>query len=233
MKIALIGYGKMGRAVEEAALQRGHAVCARLSSIQWDTSQLSDADLCIEFTQPEYVLENAEKAFFSKKPLVIGTTGWYDKIEQLSRLAREHDGTVLYSPNFSIGVNLFFELVKQAARSMERFREYGVVGSEYHHAQKKDAPSGTALELAGLVSQNMPRLKQFEFVPIRSGSFPGTHTLLFDSPADTITLSHEARNRSGFATGAVYAGEWLLGKKGLFTFADCMQTYPDSCLIKW
>ena len=218
MKIALIGYGKMGHAVEEAARQRGHEITARISSPQWEAEQLSNADLCIEFSHPEAVLENSKRVLQSKKPLVIGTTGWYDQIEQLHQLVKENEGAALYSPNFSIGINVFFEMVGHAAKILNRFSEYGVGGFECHHAQKKDAPSGTALEIAKIVNQNMPREELFALAAIRSGFFPGTHTLLFDSPSDTITLSHEARNRTGFALGAVYAAEWLLEKKGLTLF---------------
>lgn len=223
MKIALIGYGKMGQMVEKAALSRGHSIVARMNSDQWDLDALQQADLCMEFTHPESVLNNIRRVAELKKELIIGTTGWHDKIEQVQSIVRENQMGALYSPNFSIGVNLLLEILTHASKIMNGFEEYDVAGIECHHNKKKDSPSGTALEIARTIEEQIERIDQVPFSALRCGSIPGTHTVLFDSPYDTISITHEARSREGFARGAVQAAEWLRGKKGLYTFADCMQ----------
>lgn len=223
MKIALIGYGKMGKMVERAALERGHSIVARIASGRRDREAIRQADLCIEFTRPEAVLENICELAELGKAIVIGTTGWYDKIESVRSIVEEHGIGLLYSPNFSVGVNLFLEMVAHASEVMNAFEEYDVAGVEFHHRSKKDSPSGTALELAKTVEEKMKRIDKVPFSSVRCGSIPGTHTILFDSPCDTITVTHEARNREGFARGAVQAAEWLRDRKGVYTFAECMK----------
>lgn len=220
MKIAIIGYGKMGQMIERAALSRGHTIVARISSSEWELQDLSKADLCIEFTRPDSVLENIQKIAKLKKSIVIGTTGWYDQIEQVRSIVNEKQIGALYSPNFSIGIHLFLHMIEQTSKLMNSFIEYDVAGIEYHHKGKKDSPSGTALEISKKIEVNMNRIEKVPFSSVRCGSIPGTHTVIFDSPCDTISISHEARNREGFATGAVQAAEWLKGKQGLFTFSD-------------
>ena len=223
MKIALIGYGKMGQMIEKAALERGHSIVARLTSKDWDMDALSKAEMCIEFTNPECVLDNIKKIAELKKEVVIGTTGWHDKMESVKSLVEEHQIGALYSPNFSIGINLLLDILAHAAKVINAFEEYDVAGIDYHHNRKKDSPSGTSLEIARTIEESMERIHKVPFSSIRCGSIPGTHTVLFDGPCDTISITHQARNREGFAWGAVQAAEWLKGRKGLYTFAECMQ----------
>lgn len=223
MKIALIGYGKMGQMIEKIAISRGHVIIARINSNQWDMNALQSADTCIEFTQPDCVLENIQKLAELKKEVVIGTTGWHDKVNEIQSIVKKNQIGALYSSNFSIGINLLIEILAHASKVMDAFDEYDIAGVDYHHNKKKDSPSGTAMEIAKTIEKNMKRIDKVPFSSIRCGSIPGTHTVLFDSPCDTISITHEARNREGFALGAIQAAEWLRGKKGLYTFADCMQ----------
>lgn len=223
MKIALIGYGKMGRMVEKVALERGHVITSCISASSWDPDGASEADIWIEFSNPLSAVENILKAAKLKKPIVVGTTGWYEHVELVrSTVDKQRIGAV-YSPNFSIGVNLFIEIASQVSKLLEDFPEYDVAGIEYHHNKKKDSPSGTALAIATAVEKNMKRIEKVPFSSVRCGSIPGTHSLLFDSPCDTISITHESRNREGFASGAILAAEWLHGKTGLYTFSECIQ----------
>lgn len=224
MKIALIGYGKMGKMVEKCALENGHEIVAQINQRDWDLNLLAPADLCIEFTHPDAALENMRKAAQMQKDLVVGTTGWYDQIKMVSGLVDKANIGMLYSPNFSIGVHLLLSILEHAASLMNGFKDYDAAGMEIHHHQKKDSPSGTALQIAQAVEKNLARIDQLPFSSVRCGSFPGTHTVMFDSPCDTITITHEARSREGFARGAVQAAEWLHGKKGVYTFEQCMQS---------
>lgn len=223
MKIALIGYGKMGQMIEKIALCRGHTIVARMDSNEWDMNALQNADICIEFTQPDCVLKNIQRVAELKKEVIIGTTGWHDKVDEVHSIVKTNQIGALYSSNFSIGVNLLIEILAHASKVIDAFDEYDVAGVDYHHNKKKDSPSGTAREIAKTIEKNMKRIDKVPFSSIRCGSIPGTHTVLFDSPCDMISITHEARNREGFALGAVQAAEWLRGKKGLYTFADCMQ----------
>lgn len=238
MKIALIGYGKMGMMVEQAALSKGHAVVARIGSEQKDLdyidASISNADACIDFSHPSCAIENIKRNVRLEKNMIMGTTGWYEHIDQVKRLTEQSNIGFLYSPNFSLGVALFLEIVSQAAALFSPYEMYDVGGSETHHNQKADSPSGTAKEIAKRLLANVPRKKgvlydlcnakispeQIHFPSLRLGSFPGTHSVTFDSPVDSITLTHSARNREGFAMGAVEAAEWLHGKKGFFTLND-------------
>ncbi len=223
MKIALIGYGKMGKTIEQVALSLGYSIVTRLSSNQWENMSLQEADVCLEFTRPDCVLENVKRIAKLKKQMIIGTTGWYDQIEEVRSIIEEYQIGVLYSPNFSIGIQLMLEILSDASRIMSAFKEYDVAGIEYHHHRKRDHPSGTALEIGKIIEENIPHVKKLHFSSVRCGSIPGMHTVLFDSPFDTITLTHEARNREGFARGAIQAAIWLQGKKGLYTLKDCMR----------
>lgn len=223
MRIALIGYGKMGQMIEKTALSRGHSIVARINSDQWDFKALEEADLCMEFTHPGSVLNNIKKIADLKKEMIIGTTGWDDNIELVHSIVKEAQIGALYSPNFSIGIHLLLEILAHASKVMDAFDDYDVAGIEYHHNKKKDSPSGTAMAIAKTISKHIKRIDEVPFSSVRCGSIPGTHTVLFDSPCDAISITHEARNREGFAKGAVQAAEWLHGKKGFYTFADCMQ----------
>jgi 4-hydroxy-tetrahydrodipicolinate reductase len=222
MKFALIGYGKMGRMIEKAAINRGHEIVARLSSEEQDWSNVTNADICIEFSHPDCVLENIKKAAELHKGMIIGTTGWDQHIEEVRSLAAKYQIGMVYSPNFSLGVHLMQNILQNAARIMNPFDEYDVAGIEYHHKAKKDSPSGTALALAKSVEAHMDRVENLAFSSIRCGSIPGTHSIIFDSFCDTITITHEARNREGFAKGAVVAAEWLDTKKGFYSFSTCI-----------
>jgi 4-hydroxy-tetrahydrodipicolinate reductase len=223
MKIALVGYGKMGQMIEKVAINHGHTIVAKLSSPDWDPKALLEADICIEFTNPHSVLKNIQKIAASKKNVIIGTTGWNEHLDSIQSIVKENKIGALYSPNFSIGINLLLEILAQTSKIMNGFSEYDVAGIDLHHNQKKDSPSGTALAIERTITENMDRIDKVPFSSIRCGSIPGTHTILFDSPCDTISITHEARNREGFAEGAIQAAEWLQGKQGLYTFSDCMK----------
>ncbi|MBA3603715.1 MAG: dihydrodipicolinate reductase [Parachlamydiaceae bacterium] len=223
MKIALVGYGKMGQMIEKVAISRGHSIVARLTSTHWDPKALLEADIGIEFTNPESVIKNIQMIAKLKKNVIIGTTGWNNNLDSVQSIVKENKIGALHSPNFSIGINLLLEILAHTSKIMNGFADYDVAGIDYHHSQKKDSPSGTALQIERTIKENMERIDQVPFSSIRCGSIPGTHTILFDSPCDTISITHEARNREGFAMGAVQAAEWLQGKQGLYTFADCMK----------
>lgn len=230
MKIALIGYGKMGQMIEKSALERGHAIVARIHSKAWDLAAVQQADVCIEFTHPAAAIENIKKLAGLKKDIVIGTTGWYDQLDLVKSIVETAQIGALYSPNYSIGVNLMLNMVDHAAKLMNAFEEYDVAGIEAHHKQKIDSPSGTAMLLAKTVEANMERIGSMPISSIRCGSIPGTHQILFDAPCDMISITHTARSREGFASGALHAAEWLRGRKGLYTFAQCMQSIIEGRL---
>lgn len=246
MRIALIGYGRMGKEVERVAKLRGHSVCATIDKsdaaathTEVDVSCLKDADVVIDFTIPSAVLENIRKVAAAKKSMVVGTTGWYDSMTEAKQAVGEAGIGFIYSSNFSVGVNVFYRIVEAAARLINKVPEYDVFGYELHHNQKLDSPSGTAKSIAELIVKNIARKKQVQydkldrrinpeelhFASIRSGWIPGTHVVGFDSEADTIELKHTARNRAGFALGAVMAAEWLKGKKGFFTMNDFISDF--------
>lgn len=223
MKIALIGYGKMGKAIEELALSRGHVIVGYFSQKTWDMQMLAEADICIEFTQPTATLDNIKKIASFKKNIIVGTTGWYSHLNEVQEVINKYNIGLLYSSNFSLGINIYQELLEQAAKLFNQFSEYDVAGIEYHHNQKKDAPSGTAISLSEIVNNHMPQMSDFQFSSVRCGQIVGIHTLLFDSAFDTITLTHEAKNRQGFAAGVIQAAEWMQNKSGLYTFTDCIK----------
>ncbi len=212
MKIALIGYGKMGQMVEKIALKQGHSI-----------TEEAKADVLIEFTCPENAVENVRKLAPLKKPIVVGTTGWYDDLEEVRSLVQKHQIGLLYGPNFSIGIQIMKNILAQTGKIMNNFTQYDVAEIDLHHSEKKDSPSGTALELANILKKNMPRLNDVPISSLRCGSIPGTHTFLFDSKYDTISITHEARSREGFAEGALFAANWLLKKQGIYTFSECME----------
>ncbi len=208
MKIGLLGYGKMGKMVELAAKSRGYAIV--------DAPQ---ADVFIDFSHPDAVLKHVNVAISQKKPIIIGTTGWGAKIPEVKALVEKSTIGALFSPNFSLGMAIFIKLLEQARASL---RTYELAGVEYHHSQKKDAPSGTAIQIASKLGMKTP------FASVRCGTLCGKHEVHFDSPFDTITLTHEAHNREGFAQGAVTAALWILDKKGWFTLDDMLHSthYP-------
>ncbi|MBL0232289.1 MAG: 4-hydroxy-tetrahydrodipicolinate reductase [Chitinophagaceae bacterium] len=236
MKIALIGYGKMGKAIEEIAFQRGHEIIIKI-----DISNLSDlteenlkkADTAIEFTGPHSAVENISKCLDWKIPLVSGSTGWTEQLDEMKARTLANDTGFVYSSNFSIGVNLFFELNKKLASLMAPHLEYEVILEEIHHTQKKDAPSGTAITIAEQVLEQVKRKKQWvnhlsdnpedlEIISQREDPAPGTHSVKYSSPIDTIEIIHTAHNRKGFAGGAVLAAEFIAGKKGFFSMKEVL-----------
>ena len=223
MKMALLGYGKMGRMVEEIALGEGWEIGPKLdindnaggSGITKES--MAGVDAAVEFSQPSAVVANIEAAAKAGVSIVVGTTGWADQLDKIEKTVRESGIGLVYGANFSVGMNLFFEIVSHAAKLIGKVPRYDPFLSEEHHRAKKDAPSGTALNLLELMR---PHLNNPEpsVACIRAGSIPGTHVIGFDSPADTILLEHRARSRQGFAEGAVMAARWIIGKKGMYDF---------------
>lgn len=226
MKIALIGYGKMGKLLETTAVAKGHAVVARidphLATKTITADALAAADICIDFSNPESAIPNLQACAALGKSVVIGTTGWDAQRKQAEEIVKKYGIGCLYSANFSLGINLFMAIVARAAELINPFDDYDVAGYECHHNQKLDSPSGTAKALTEILLSKLSRKSSCDFASIRCGAIPGTHTILFDSPADTITLTHQARNREGFATGAITAAEWLQNKKGWYTIQDLL-----------
>lgn len=236
MKIALIGYGKMGKAIEEIALQKGHDIVLKIdiqNSHDLTESNLKKADVAIEFTGPHSAFENVKKCIEWGVPVVSGSTGWLEQWNIIQTLCEEKNSTLIYSSNYSIGVNLFFELNKKLAKLMEPYESYDVAMNEIHHTEKKDAPSGTAISLAEQILGQIGRKKNWvngttaepNELLIRSERIdpaPGTHTVTYSSPIDTIEITHTAHTRKGFASGAVLAAEFASQKKGIFTMKDVL-----------
>lgn len=210
LKIALLGYGRMGKLIAQKAIEKGDTIVATLTSFSADWEQIEQADVVIDFSHPDAILAHCSLVFDYQKPLVIGTTGWEANFSKVEQLVEKKKGSLLYSPNFSLGMFYFHRLVEQAAALLQNYKVQGI---EMHHEQKVDSPSGTAHSLSRLFTPPLV------FTPIRLGHLPGTHTLLFDSPYDTITLTHEARSRDGFAEGAIIAAHWLYEQQteGIFT----------------
>lgn len=242
MKIGIIGYGKMGKLVESIALQSGHTIEAIIDPKRNHQSisknSLKNVDVCIDFSHPHAALENIDKITALHIPLVMGTTGWYEHLESIKALIKSRRATLLYSPNFSIGVNLFLKIIEEATVMIDRFDEYDIGGCEIHHRQKADSPSGTSTAIVDVLLNNSkrkttvqynsfdhaPKSNELHFSSLRTGFNPGMHSVTFDSPVDTITLTHQARSREGFAKGAVHAAEWLKGKIGFFNMNDFIQS---------
>jgi 4-hydroxy-tetrahydrodipicolinate reductase len=219
-KLAIVGYGKMGRLIEQLAPEYGFTVHSRLD-VNDDLRKAAGADVAVEFTLPSAVVGNVETLAGLKVPVVTGTTGWMDQMDRVRTVVEQHNTGLVWSPNFSIGVNVFFRVVREAARLLESEPQYGAWAWEIHHHTKKDAPSGTLLKLV----QEMEAAgysRPIDTAANRAGAHPGTHEIGFDSTADTITLRHAARSREGFARGALKAAQWLPGKRGIFKFEDVL-----------
>ncbi|MCL9805041.1 4-hydroxy-tetrahydrodipicolinate reductase [Flavobacterium amniphilum] len=230
MKIALLGYGKMGKVIERIALERGHEIVLRKSSSS-TFEGLQNADVAIDFSVPDSAVCNITECFATNVPVVSGTTGWLEKYDEIVSLCSEKEGAFIYGSNFSLGVNIFFELNAYLAKMMSNLKEYKVSMEEIHHTQKLDAPSGTAISLAeGIIANSEytnwtmenPTEKQIPIEAKRIENIPGTHSIFYDSVVDQIEIKHTAHNREGFALGAVIAAEWLAGKKGIFTMKDVL-----------
>jgi 4-hydroxy-tetrahydrodipicolinate reductase len=223
--LAIVGYGKMGQLIEHLAPEYGFAIHARID-VDGDLAAARGADVAVEFTEPNAAVSNVETLAALGVSTVVGTTGWLGQLDRVRAAVERHGAGLVWSPNFSIGVNVFFRLVREAARLLEGEPQYGAWAWEIHHAAKKDAQSGTLLKLV----EEMKKAGYARPVSVssnRAGAHPGTHEVGFDSAADTITLRHAARSREGFARGALKAAQWLPGKRGIFQFEEILfQTSP-------
>lgn len=241
MKIALLGYGKMGQIIERIAVERGHEIVLKISvdnTADFTVSNLEKADVAIDFSTPNAAVANIYKCFEAGVPVVVGTTGWYGKLQEIKNDCLSSNNTLLYGSNFSVGVNLFFHLNKVLAKLMNNYPSYEVQVEEIHHTQKLDAPSGTAMTIAEGIIEELDRksewLNEVVGTPIpevikneqllieshRIENVPGTHTVIYSSEVDDIEIKHTAHNRSGFALGAVIAAEWLEKKEGFYNITD-------------
>ena len=231
MKIALLGYGKMGKVIERIALERGHEIVLRKSSAT-TYDGLENADVAIDFSVPSSAVANISECLHNTIPVVSGTTGWLEEYSKIIALCEEKKGAFIYGSNFSLGVNLFFELNDYLAKMMSKFNQYSISMEEIHHTQKLDAPSGTAISLAkGIIANSnytdwsLDKNSNENNIYIdaqRIENVPGTHSVFYTSEVDTIEIKHTAHSRDGFAFGAVIAAEWLVGKKGVFTMRDVL-----------
>lgn len=237
MKILLLGYGKMGKAIEQIALSRGHQISGKInidnrSALEGISS--SNTDVCIEFSQPESAFENIQLMLQKGIPVISGTTGWLERKAEIEQLCIQQNGTFLYASNFSIGVNLFFKLNKLLAEMMKPYGDYDVMMEEIHHTQKKDAPSGTAITLAegiidihpnkkSWVNDRSSKKEELAIVSERTDEVPGTHSITYTSAIDDIEIKHVAHSRQGFAQGAVLVAEWIKDKKGVLNMNDFLK----------
>ncbi|MEN9969558.1 MAG: 4-hydroxy-tetrahydrodipicolinate reductase [Bacteroidota bacterium] len=235
MRIALLGYGKMGKAIEAIALERGHEIVAKINSqVPLDSIDWSVIDVCIEFTRPELAPQHIAFCAQKQVPIVVGTTAWQDALPQVTEWVTNANSALLYASNFSVGVNLFFELNRQLAQLMKAYPAYKIELSETHHVQKLDAPSGTAVSLLNDIIDNNPNYTSWSLdpsnaqqIPVqahRVPDVPGTHEISYNSEIDSIRIEHIAHNRKGFALGAVLATEFIYQRKGIFTMADVLKT---------
>ena len=231
MKLALIGYGAMGKLIRTLAEEKGHEITAVADDADAGLSaaelaqKLAGSDVAIDFTIAGAVRRNVEACVQAGIPLVEGTTGWNDERAEIEKMVRDGNGAMVFGANFSIGVNLFYRIVNHAAELIAKFPEYEAFIEEQHHSRKKDAPSGTALKLQEIVAQHIS--KEFSVSSTRAGNIPGTHSVGFDGPADQILLKHTARSREGFAAGALLAADWIVGKKGFYEFTDVISQILD------
>lgn len=233
MKVAIIGYGRMGATIAKILEKRNHEIVARFDSKGIDEEQLAKADVAIEFSRPEAAFENLVACFKHKVPVVCGTTGWLAKFDEASKLCNENEGALLYASNFSLGVNIFFEINKYVARIMDAYSQYDISMEEIHHTTKLDKPSGTAITLAEQIIEYVKRKEgwtldkqhdshQIEIDAIREENVPGTHSINYNSDIDSIEITHTAHGRMGFAFGAVVAAEFLHHKQGIYSMKDVL-----------
>lgn len=236
LRIAIIGYGKMGKAIEAIAIERGHSVVLKISSQNKEaltTANLQQCDVAIEFTNPHSAVENIKACLDAGVPVVCGSTGWLNELDAVKAYCAEKNGALLYASNFSIGVNIFFEVNKKLAALMAPHKEYNVEVEEIHHTAKKDAPSGTAITIAEQIIENypdknkwvsdaVPQQDELNIISKRIDPAPGTHHVRYTSAIDDIEIIHTAHNRQGFAGGAVLAAEFIKGKKGIFSMKDVL-----------
>jgi len=235
MKIALLGYGKMGHEVEKIAIENGHSIDVIFDNENdWleKAGLLKECDVAIEFSMPAIAIENIHKCFEAGIPIVVGTTGWYDRFQEISDLCLSGNNTLFYASNFSIGVNIFFEINRRLASLLEAYPTYSPAMIEIHHTQKLDAPSGTAITLANSIiaansrysklTETNPKPGEIPVQSIREGNVAGTHSITWSSDIDQITILHETKGRRGLAAGAVMAAEWVQNKHGVFTMKDIL-----------
>lgn len=235
MKIALLGYGKMGKEIETMAISRGHQIILKVDAVNAaaiSDAELKTADVAIEFSTPHTVISNMKRCLNLQLPVIVGTTGWYESLEEIKSYCQKQQGTLFYASNFSLGVNLFFKLNTYLAQLMNGHTNYEVDMEEIHHIHKLDKPSGTAISLANQIINVLNRKQQWSlsekneetiFIKeVREGEVPGTHIIKYTSPIDDIEIRHKAHNRRGFALGAVIAAEFVNTKKGVFTMDDLM-----------
>ena len=234
MNIALLGYGRMGQEIERVLIQRGHSA-GFITDLDLDPSDLQSCDVAIEFSVPDSAVGNIKKCFSVNVPIVVGTTGWYEEYEGIRQECIDNEHALFTATNFSIGVNLFFQINTRLAELMNGYPEYEVSMKEIHHTQKLDAPSGTGITLAeGIIDRldrktswiegQAPTNTQLGINSIREGVVPGTHIIEYTSNVDMIEIKHEAKGRKGFALGAVLAAEWIVGKTGVFGMGDMLRT---------
>ncbi|WJJ97670.1 4-hydroxy-tetrahydrodipicolinate reductase [Algibacter luteus] len=231
MNIALLGYGKMGKTIEQIAIKRGHNVVLTIDKDD-KNYDITKADVAIDFSVPTVAFNNISNCINNNVPVISGTTGWLDKYDDAVALCEEKKGAFIYASNYSLGVNIFFELNKTLAKMMSNLKQYNVSMEEIHHTQKLDAPSGTAISLANDIIENHEGFTNWKLdengkktIPItakRIEDVPGTHTVTYESEVDTINIEHIAHTRQGFALGAVIAAEWIAGKTGVFTMNDVL-----------
>jgi 4-hydroxy-tetrahydrodipicolinate reductase len=230
VNIALLGYGRMGKTIEKIAVSRGHNIVLKIDKHVTDYD-ITQADVAIEFSVPSAAVGNLSKALNNDVPVVSGTTGWLNDYDDIIRLCKDRDGAFIYASNFSIGVNVFFELNKQLAKMMSNLDKYKVSLQEIHHTHKLDAPSGTAITLAEGIIDNShytnwslenSHSETIKIEAKRIEDVPGTHSIIYNSSVDSIEIKHTAKNREGFALGAVIAAEWIIGKTGIFTMKDVL-----------
>jgi len=231
MKIALLGYGKMGKVIEKIALERGHEIVLRKGSSD-SFEGITQADMAIDFSVPTSAVNHISECLNQNIPVISGTTGWLDNYDEMVHLCQAKDGSFIYASNFSLGVNIFFELNNYLAKMMKNLKDYNVSMEEIHHTQKLDAPSGTAISLANGIIENTnyinwtlenPCKNEIHIDAKRIENIPGTHAVFYDSKVDQIEIKHTAHSREGFALGSVIAAEWLIGKKGVFTMKDVLE----------
>ena len=234
MNIALFGYGKMGKAIEEIALAKGHTIRLSIDNEQqWVANKalLSTVDVAIDFSTPQAVLTNIDRCFEAKVPIVVGTTAWYNAIPKLKVKCEQENQSLLWASNFSIGVNIFFKINKELARLMNTYPDYSVAVEEIHHSGKLDAPSGTAISIANDIIEEIDRKNKWilgesnkadelSITAKRIDPIPGRHQVIYDSEIDTIEIIHSAKSRKGFAKGAILAAEWIINHKGFYEFKE-------------
>lgn len=235
MKIALVGYGNMGKEIEVFVKSGGKHEISSISELDdWDEEGIKNSDVVIDFSSPESVLDNIKKVLKLSKNMVVGTTGWYDQIPNVEKLVKETGTGLIFGQNFAVGTNIFFKLVEIASKMAAKYGEYDVFGVEVHHTGKKDSPSGTAFKTAEIILDNFPAKKKLEtgridrkigldelhFASIRGGRNPGMHEVVFDSASDSITISVQNHSRRGYAQGAVLSAEFIKDQKGMFSFDE-------------